>query len=199
MFKRILILALGILIVQSAFAAEQTYKVDAAKSKLEWLGKKVTGEHHGTINIKSGSLHFTDGKFDGGEFEIDMKSIINLDLEDETWNAKLVNHLKSDDFFSVESYPVSILKIKEVKNYKDENSDANYWVIADLTIKGITNPVEFTAKLENQGDIVTGVANINVDRSKYNVKYGSGSFFKGLGDKMIYDDFHMKVNLNAVK
>lgn len=179
------------------FAKENTYKVDVEQSKLEWYGKKVTGEHKGLINIQSGTLQFKDGKLIGGEFAINMKSIVNLDLESKEWNAKLVNHLKSDDFFSVEKFPTATLKITEVKSHKAEKSDANYWIKGDLTIKGITNPIEFPAKVEMSEEGVSGSAKIVVDRAKYNVRYGSGSFFEGLGDKLIYDDFEMTISLMA--
>lgn len=199
MYKRIITLAIIALMIQISFAADDSYKVDASKSNLEWMAAKVTGEHNGTINIKKGELRFKDEKLIGGEFQIDMTSIIDLDLEDETWNKKLVDHLNSDDFFSVADYPVANFNITEVKNYKDEKVDANYWIKGDMTIKGITNPIEFAAKVDKDGDKVAANAKIELDRTKWNVRYGSGSFFKGLGDKMIYDDFTMKVALNAAK
>jgi polyisoprenoid-binding protein YceI len=199
MTKRILFLALTVFAFQSVYAAEEAFQVDTAKSQLDWVAKKVTGEHHGSIDLKTGNLSFDNEKLTGGEFVIDMTSIENHDLEDETWNSKLVNHLKSDDFFSVENYPVSILKIKEVKNYMDKNSDENYWIIADLTIKGITNEIEFPAKVDKSAESVTALASVNVDRTKYDVKFRSGRFFSGLGDKLIYDDFNLNINLAATK
>jgi len=197
MYKLILSLSLVVLLMQLSFASETSYKVDVNQSKLEWHGKKVTGEHNGLINIKSGSLQYKDDMLTGGEFEIDMNSIVDLDLESEKWNAKLVNHLKSDDWFSVEEFPTATFKITEVKSHKAEKMDINYWIKGDLTIKGITNPIEFTAKIDKTEKGVTGYATMVVDRAKYNVKFGSGSFFEGLGDKLIYDDFDMKVSLTA--
>jgi polyisoprenoid-binding protein YceI len=199
MYKLILALSLVVFMLQLGFANEASYKVNVDQSKLEWHGKKVTGEHNGLINIKSGSLHFKADMLVGGEFEIDMKSIVNLDLESEEWNTKLVNHLKSDDFFSVEKFPTAMFKITEAKSYKDEKSNANYWIKGDLTIKGKTNPLEFAAKVEKSEKGVSASATMVVDRSKYDVRYGSGSFFEGLGDKLIYDDFDMKVSLKAAK
>jgi len=197
MYKLILTLVLAVFMLQVGFAGDESYKVDVQQSKLEWLGKKVTGEHNGTINLKSGSLQFKEGKLAGGDFEVDMTSLLNQDLEDEKWNTKLVNHLKSEDFFHVEQFPTATLKITEVKEQKSDDSDANYWVKADLTIKGKTNPVEFATKVVKNESGVSGYAEIVVDRAKYDVRYGSGSFFEGLGDRLIYDDFNMKVTLNA--
>ena len=199
MYKLILSLSLVVLMFQFGFSQGESFKVDVKQSKLEWHGKKVTGEHNGLINIKSGSFQFKDGMFAAGEFEIDMKSITNLDLESEQWNTKLVNHLKSDDWFSVEEFPTAIFKITEVKSHKDEKSDANYWIKGDLTIKGHTDPIEFAAKVNKSEKGVSASATMVVDRSKYDVRYGSGSFFEGLGDKLIYDDFDMKVALTASK
>lgn len=199
MFKPILTLVLAVFMVQIAIAADDVYTVNVEKSNMEWHGRKVTGEHTGAINLKSGVLRFNADRLIGGEFEVDMTSIVNFDIESEEWNKKLVDHLKSDDFFSVESFPVAVFKITEVKSNKVEGSDANYWIKGDLTIKGITNPIEFYAKVDKDGDTVMAHAEMTLDRAKWDVRYGSGSFFKGLGDKLIYDDFNMKVNLTALK
>lgn len=172
----------------TVFATEPTTggDIDVNASSIEWLGKKVTGQHTGTVNIKSGKLEMSNGKLTGGMFEIDMTSIAVTDLTG-NMKGKLEGHLASDDFFSVASYPVATVKITEAKML-DSNK---YDVTADLTIKGITEPINFTATMN--GDSAT--ADITVDRAKYNVRYGSGSFFEGLGDKMIYDNFDLSVKL----
>ncbi len=164
----------------------KTAKVDAAKSKITWLGKKVTGEHNGVINLKSGSLELDGANIKGGEFVVDMASLKNLDLEGE-WNDKLVGHLKSDDFFGVEKYPTAKLVITKATAF----SGGKATVTGNLTIKAKTNPITFE---------VTKVgadykADITIDRAKYDVRYGSNSFFDNLGDKTIYDDFYLGVTL----
>ncbi len=176
---------LMILATVGLFAQEM--KVDTKKSTLKWHGEKVTGEHFGTINIKEGMLVWKNDKITTGEFTIDMASITNTDLEDPGYNAKLVGHLKSDDFFGVEKYPTAKLEIKS--SGKFENNKAT--VKAHLTIKETTLPIEFEA----QKDGNWFMAEIVVDRSKYDVRYGSGSFFDNLGDKTIYDDFTMTVKI----
>jgi len=165
----------------------QDMVADVSNSTLNWHGKKVTGEHFGTINLKEGWMSLENDRIAKGKFVIDMASLTNTDLKDQAYNAKLVNHLKSDDFFGVEKHPVAVLEIKKSSAFK--NNEAS--VEALLTIKGITHPISFTAK-RNSG---TYHAEIIVDRSKYDVRYGSGSFFEGLGDKMIYDDFTLNVSL----
>jgi len=165
----------------------QTLKVDASKSEITWLGKKVTGEHAGTINVKSGELKLDGNAIAGGEFVVDMTSIKNTDLTDADYNAKLVGHLKSDDFFGVEKYPEAKLVITN----KAPFSAGKATVTGDLTIKGTTHPVTFD--VTKDGEAYT--ADITVDRSKYDVRYGSKSFFDNLGDKVIYDDFYLTVKL----
>lgn len=161
--------------------------VNTAASSIVWTGKKVTGQHTGTINIKSGNIDIQDGILKGGSFVIDMTSIVCTDMEGE-YGKKLEGHLKSDDFFSVENNPTAQLVITEVTAGTEKG---NYNITGDLTIKGITHPISFTAAVG--ADMAT--ANITVDRAKYDVRYGSGSFFDGLGDKMIYDDFELDLKL----
>lgn len=168
-----------------------TYKVDLAESKIEWLGKKVTGEHFGDIRLNEGSIEVNGNKIAGGSFVADMNSITCLDLTDKTYNAKLVNHLKSDDFFGVEKFPVSELEITSVT----PKGGSDYEMKGNLTIKGITHEITFPATVNLNGASFTAEADITVDRSKYNVRYGSGKFFDNLGDNMIYDNFSLKVKL----
>jgi polyisoprenoid-binding protein YceI len=174
------------------FAGDKV-KVDVTNSQLSWLGKKVTGEHNGTISLKSGQLEMNGKNFVGGSFEIDMASIDHADIEDPKWNAKLVGHLKSDDSFSVEKFPVSKFVITEVKSINKDGNNSH--IKGELTIKGITKIIEFPVKIEQNESGITATAQIVIDRSKFDVRYGSGSFFENLGDKLIYDDFTMDVKL----
>ena len=169
---------------------EGKHNVDAAKSTIEWKGEKVTGEHMGTINISQGNLIVKKGELAGGEFTINMASISVTDLDGDS-KGKLEGHLKSDDFFGVANHPNATLKITNTKLVKGNT----YEVTADLTIKGITKPIKFMAELVDNNGTVMANANIIVDRSEYDVRYGSGSFFDDLGDKTIYDEFTLTVNL----
>lgn len=160
--------------------------VDLSKSKVEWTGKKVTGQHTGEISIKQAALEFNSGKLVGGDFVLNMNSITCTDLEGKS-AANLVKHLKSDDFFATDVHKTATLKFTEVKHIEG----VDYRVFADLTIKGITKPVVFVADMRNG----VATAKINVDRTLYDVKYGSGSFFDNLGDKAIDDIFIVNVSL----
>src|SRR6056297_644377 len=181
---------LGILIgtmLISIFAFAQEISVNTDLSELKWTGKKVTGEHWGYIQLKDASLSVKNNQIQSGVFKIDMESINNKDIESEKTNAQLIGHLKSDDFFSVDKYPVATLKIKESTPFKNGFAE----IKANLTIKGITHPISFKAE-----QLVNGYkAKITVDRTKYNVRYGSEKFFDNLGDNMIYDDFTLDVKI----
>lgn len=163
-------------------------KIDPAKTTIEWLGRKVTGKHNGVINLKSGELTMTDGKLTGGIFEIDMTSITCTDLKGKG-AGKLEGHLKSDDFFGVETHPTAVLIITDVST---AGLRGEYNVTADVTIKGITHPVSFATRITAE----SAMADIKIDRTKFDIKYGSGSFFDNLGDKAISDDFTLKVNID---
>lgn len=177
----------AIIILASVNLMAQKVEIDAEKSSLEWLGKKVTGEHAGTINLKEAFVIMDGKNLSGGEFVIDMTSIANTDVEDAEYSAKLDGHLKSEDFFGVEKFPTAKLVIKKSSKFKKDKAS----VMGELTIKDITLPIEFEVKKDDGKMMATVV----VDRSKYDVRYGSGSFFEGLGDKMIYDDFTLTVTL----
>ena len=183
-------------IVTSAFTLPEkeavTYTDDVQQSQVTWKREKVTGNHVGTIQLQQGSLALEDGKLTGGNFTIDMSTINNTDLEGEQ-KGKLEGHLKSDDFFGVATYPNAVLTITNV----EPQNDNTYQVTGELTIKDKTNQIQFPATVTTEGSQVTASASITVDRSEYDVRYGSDSFFDNLGDKVIYDDFHLEISLVA--
>ena len=160
--------------------------IKSQESSAIWTGKKLAGSHNGTINLKAGLLNFEDGKLTNGSATIDMSSITVVDLTGES-KDKLEGHLKSEDFFSTEANPEATLDFTEVA----KKEEGVYDVTADLTIKGITNPIHFelaAAENEAKGTLV-------IDRTQYNIRYGSKSFFNDLGDNMIHDDFHVDIVL----
>ncbi|WP_445711765.1 YceI family protein [Flavobacterium sp.] len=165
--------------------AQTTKKIDVAKSKVEWLGKKISGEHNGTIQIKSGALMFKLDKLVGGTFTMDMASIKVNDLEGDLKKI-LEGHLKSEDFFDVSNYPTALLVFKKVTQ-KANNITT---VTADLTIKGKTNPIIFDVKTNKD----TATTILVVNREKYGINY-SGNFMNSLGDKVIHEDFDLEVVL----
>lgn len=159
-------------------------KTDA--STVTWKAYKVTGSHTGTIAIKSGVLVFDGAKLTGGEFVVDMTTINTTDLQGD-YKAKLDGHLSSDDFFGVASHPTSTLVFTNV----EATGKNSYQVKGDLTIKGTTKPVTFDVSVYGS----KATATMKVDRAEYDIRYGSGSFFDNLGDKTIYDEFDLVVDL----
>jgi polyisoprenoid-binding protein YceI len=175
--------------------ADKTLKVDAKSSQLTWGAKKVTGTHAGNIPLTSGSLIVDGDKLKGGSFVFDVKNLTVTDVTDASMNGKLTNHLKSPDFFSVESHPEAKFVISSVT----PKGGGVYDVTGKLTIKGITNDVKFPATVKSDGKKVNAVAKIVVDRTKYDIKFRSSNFFENLGDKAIDNDFTLDVNLVANK
>lgn len=182
-------------ILAMAATAVQNYNVDVNNSVIVWKGYKVTGQHTGTVKVKNGNLQLTDGKLTGGSFDIDMNSITDTDMEPE-YAAKLVGHLKSDDFFGVSKFPTAKFVITRAI---PQDTKGNYKIIGNLTIKETTKEVKFAANVAEQNGKLTATGQLKIDRSEYNVRYGSGSFFDDLGDKTIYDEFDLNVTLVANK
>ncbi len=185
----------GIAMAANSFAGDKTtFEIKPGVSSIEWTGKKMTGEHAGKILLKKGSVEVTDGKLTGGIFEIDMPTLSNTDMEGE-WKTKLEGHLKSEDFFSTEKFPVSTLQITKVELVKDKT----YNITGKLTIKGITNEITFPATVEIEQNKFAAYADFNIDRTLWDIRYGSKKFFEDIGDKMIYDDFNLKIKIGAKK
>lgn len=162
--------------------------VDVEASTIEWTGKKITGSsHHGTIQLKDGFLKLTEeGQLTGGEFIMDMNTITVTDLSGEN-KEKLEGHLNNDDFFGVNNHPTAKLVITEAT----KKSGNIYSVTGDLTIKGKTEPVTFDMNVNND----TATAQVAIDRTKFGIRYGSGSFFDNLGDNTINNNFTLDVKL----
>ncbi|WP_027001223.1 YceI family protein [Hugenholtzia roseola] len=195
--KKILSLSSLLAVALMAFAftfKALEYKLDTQASKIHWRGEKVTGFHEGYIAAKSGSFKVEDGKVVGGSFVVDMNAITCTDLEGE-YADKLIGHLKSDDFFSVAKFPTSKLELKSVVWQGGDN----YKVTAALTIKDVTKEIKFPAVIKHQEGEINATAQLTIDRTDYGVQYGSGSIFNSLGDKVIYDNFDLKINLVGKK
>lgn len=165
---------------------EEKKPIKIEKSKVVWKGYKVTGSHEGTITLNSGFLTFNEGKLVGGEFVMNMNTLIATDLQGDS-KGKLEGHLKSDDFFSVEKHPTATLVFTNVTS-SGKNA---YKVTGDLTIKGITSQITFDFSVYGN----KANATLKVDRTKYDVRYGSTSFFDNLKDKAIYDEFDLVADL----
>jgi polyisoprenoid-binding protein YceI len=179
------VLILAVAFGAMAFTTPIKKKINAAQSSIEWKGEKVTGSHNGTIKLKEGYLEMDGDALTGGMFVVDMTTIEVTDLEGNS-KGKLEGHLRSDDFFGIKNHPTATLVVTSATPAKN-----GYKVEGKITIKGTTEPITFN--LVKNGD--TATAKLVIDRTKFGIRYGSGSFFDNLGDKTIYDDFELDVKL----
>ena len=179
--------------------SKTTYKLLTNYSKILWTGSKIGGQHTGEISFNEGYFEFADTVLVDGKFEINMHSITNTDIADTAMAAKLVTHLKSEDFFNVKTYPRAIFRITKVIPYgKVGELQHKYKIVGKLTMNGITRTIKFVADLfiYDTGNIsVTSI--FSIDRSDFNIKYGSGTFFDDLKDKIIYDDILLELSLTG--
>jgi polyisoprenoid-binding protein YceI len=175
---------------------EKSLTVNKKVSKVEWVGKKVTGQHNGTLAVAKGEVFLNGTTVTRGTILLDMNSIVCLDLDGE-YNEKLVGHLKSDDFFSVANYPTVTFNFSKVEEIKEKTSTATHLLIGELTIKGITHPVTAPAEVVVRGNSLVAIGEVKIDRTLFDIKYGSSNFFEGLGDKAIDNDFIVNFRIGA--
>ncbi|MPS65457.1 MULTISPECIES: YceI family protein [unclassified Chryseobacterium] len=169
------------------------FKVNSEKSLVEWIGRKVTGAHNGTIEVKEGNFTFENENLLTGKFVINTKSITIIDVEDAETNAQFASHLASDDFFNSDQYPEATFEITHT-----EPGDNNlYYVKGDLTIKGITHSIDTALQIVRTDNVAVLDAKIVIDRTKFNIKFRSANFFANLGDTLIYNNFDLNIHLVA--
>lgn len=184
LLKSLLIIA--VIFTAAAFTTPVKKTINISESSITWKGKKILGSHTGIINLKEGHLEMDGDLLVGGMFVVDMTSISVTDLEAGKGKEKLEGHLKSADFFGIEAHPTATLVIK--KAIKNGNT---YDVSADITIKGTTETISFELEMGKSAAITS----FKIDRTKFGIRYGSGSFGDDLGDKAISDKFLLDVNL----
>ena len=190
MKKNFLTAVLALFITTGAFATKNPIKkvtIDADQSTVSWVGKKITGKHTGTLGFQEGYLEMDGDNITGGKFVVDMTSLQVTDLKAGKGKEKLEGHLNSDDFFDVSNHPTATFEITESFN----NGNSRYSVVGNLTIKGITESVKITLVKEGNSATTT----FNVDRTKFGIRYGSASFFDGLKNKAINNEFELNINL----
>ena len=167
------------------------FQIQQSSSTVNWTGKKVLGLHTGSINIANGYIEISDNNISSGEIEIDMTSIVITDIADKKTYQDFFNHLLNDDFFSVDKFKTSKLVILNSNNLENNKFRIN----GILTIKDISHPVSFIATVEIFTNTLHSLGEIIIDRTLYNIQYGSGKFIDNLGDKLIYDDFILQFKL----
>ncbi len=172
--------------------------IDLNRSTVAWEGTKVTGKHDGTIGIEHGEFYLVDDQLVGGNIVIDMTQIVVLDIEDPETNAQLQGHLESDDFFSVSTYPRATFEMAQlVKNEQAQEGEPNYTIRGNLTMKDITHGISFPAHVQVDDELLSAKADFDLDRTQWDVRFGSGRFFENLGDNLIHDNFNIKLDIIA--
>ncbi len=198
--KKNLIIAtvLAVSISGASFGQQEKLTVSSKASSIEWTGKKVTGQHMGTISLKEGWVDLDKGKLVDGMFTLDMTSINVTDLEGKM-KSNLEGHLSSPDFFDVAKHKTGTFTIAKVEAMEKPEAGNTHTISGKLTLKGISKDISFPAKVEVTDGKLAAVAAFKIDRTDWDIKYGSGKFFEGLGDKAISDDIELKLQLAAKK
>ena len=184
-------------VLVTLITASDTLYINVDSSTINWIGRKVTGEHSGTLNLSKGWVVMQEGSIIGGKFSFDMTSIKNTDIESPEWKEKLEKHLMAEDFFFTDSFPHAILEIKDHSQIVKYNTEINNRIIADLNIRGITHEINFPLEISQVQSIFYTEGTIDINRTIFNIRYKSGTFFEELGDRMIYDDFTVQFSLQT--
>lgn len=179
----------------------EEYFLDIQRSEIEWFSKKIFSDtkHKGTVQVAEGKIHKANGELVGGDILIDMTSIENLDLKGKASAKILEDHLSSSDFFDVANFPTAKFVVIGVERLATESGGPNFKLIGDMTIKDKTNSVDFDALVTEDDKSIRIQGDLSIDRTLWEVKYGSGKFFKGLGDDLIDDIIEYKIDLIANK
>jgi polyisoprenoid-binding protein YceI/rhodanese-related sulfurtransferase len=176
---------------------EGRHEVDIEKSHVLWTGRNINGAHTGTVRLKEGWLNVTAGPAAAGELTLDMESIANTDLNDTTLNRMLVAHLKSDDFFDTATHPTAKFQLRHVTvNPHARPGNINAEIDGTLTLKGVTEGIAFPAIIEVlPGGGLSAEAHFDIDRTRWNVIYGSGKFYERLGKHLVHDNISLSLRV----
>jgi len=176
-----------------------TYLIDNENSRLEWIGRNLNNRHYGRIDVQGGELVIASGQLAAGSIVLDMQSIANLDLQDPVWRDMLLNHLKSDDFFAVERFPSASFRLAGWEPQTAASSEAPGGLVSgDLTIRDVTRPISFPAIVAPQSDgTVKAHAAFDIDRTLWNVCYGSCRLFERLGMHLVHDLISLELFVTA--
>ena len=176
---------------------EGRHEIDTASSRMLWTGRNINGAHTGTISVKSGWLEVAAGPMASGEITLDMESIANTDLTDTVLNRMLIAHLKSDDFFDTARYPTATFHLRHVThNPYARPGNINTDIDGALTLKGITEDLGFPALIEVlPGGALSAEAHFDIDRTRWNVIYGSGKFYEELGKNLVHDNISLSLHI----
>jgi polyisoprenoid-binding protein YceI/rhodanese-related sulfurtransferase len=177
-----------------------THRFDLVKSKIEWIGRNLASAHSGTIGLQSGSIEIADGQLVQGTFTLDMTTIQDRDLEDPGWREMLIHHLMSDDFFDVKKFPEATFDLLKVTPINSATPGSpNYEVTGELLLKGVRRQIAFTAMIGFTAEgVLAADAHFDIDRTDWNVLYGSGKFYEKLGKHLVNDEITLNLKLVTI-
>lgn len=176
-----------------------TYQIDTAASLVRWTGRNPFNQHYGTVRLASGEIRIREGTLEAARFAIDMNSIACDDLTDSQWNAMLIAHLRTADFFQVDRFPTAEFVADEIEHLGAKTEGIpNYLIKGQATVRGVTRPLDFPAVIASaDGTRLTGQAQFEIDRTEFGSIYGSGKFFRFLGKHVVNDAIHLQVMIHA--
>jgi len=182
----------------SGLPEEGTYTVDLDQSVIEWIGRNPNTKHYGTLRLSKGEITVKDGKV-GGTLEIDMNSIKNINLEGDDMQPVLISHLKSDDFFFVKMFPKAYFEIQSVTPVREPHLSApNFEVRGAFELRGLRREITFPATVNPLAEGgATVEAHFDIDRTQWDVIYGSSRFFKHLGMHLVFDLISIELRITA--
>ncbi len=183
----------------SAFAKknrgeESVYEVDKQVSLVRWTGSNFVGKHTGFISIGNGIFVTNNNEVVDGHIDLDLNTIVCNNYKNDDWNKQLVDHLKSEDFFSVEQFPNAEFELTSIEKAEKEFA---YTVSGQLTIKGTTNDISFPARINVSEDKMLILGKATIDRTRWGITFGSGKFYENLAGELINDEMEVRFELIA--
>ena len=177
--------------------AKDIVNIDINNSQINWIGRKVTGEHSGYLKLSDGWITLKNESVTSGILNFNMKTITTTDIESIEWSKKLDQHLMNEDFFYVDSFPTATLTVKNSTTEDLYLVNPLHLITADLTIRGITKEISFPVSIYSSSNTYTAKGSIDIDRTLFNIKYKSKTIFPDLGDKFIYDTFTINFSIKT--
>lgn len=176
------------------------HQIDLEKSKVEWTGRNLTGAHSGTLKLRQGRIEIENGRLVRGSFSLDMDSMKNSDIDDGKMREMLIAHLKSNDFFDVARFPTANFQLSKIAPLADAPPGSpNCDVTGELTLKGVRRELTFRAVLGHTPDgTLAADAHFDIDRTQWNVLYGSGKFYEKLGKHLVHDEISLALKLVTI-
>ena len=176
---------------------EGSYTIDTEQSEIQWTGRNLNGTHTGTLKLLSGTIEVESSRVTRGAFMIDMQSIRDKDIENSEMRHLLNSHLASDDFFDVKRFPTAEFRLTRIAPIEGAAAGSpNAEFSGELIMKGVSREISFRGVTAPTPDgRLAAEAHFDIDRTQWNVLYGSGKFYEKLGKHLVHDDVTISLKL----